>query len=75
MLLAIIIQFSSNYSQTYRKHRAVKFSIGSGDGGIEIIESNLVCFTTDVILNNANGDIDIKDSKVCFYYSTYYYIV
>lgn len=53
----------------------MKFSIGSGDGGIEIIESNLVCFTTDVILNNANGDIDIKDSKVCFYYSTYYYIV
>lgn len=33
---------------------------------MELIESNLVCFTTYVVLNNANGNIDIKDSKVFF---------
>lgn len=42
---------------------------------MEIIESNLVYFTTDVVLSSANGDIDIKDSKVCFHFNTYYYIV
>lgn len=42
---------------------------------MKIIESNLVYLTINVALNNANGDIDIKDPKVCFQCSNYYSIV